>query len=898
MRFGNIFTLIIAFACFPLLCKAQSERVTSTSNHLTPTAPSGGVVPFSLYDEGVRFHPIWGLDQAWISEQNFRKGVNHMGASNVGIARTCFRNTKPLENDIDLASDPISYLQRRNRIFDILSDTLALVLTCDQEAGVDGYYRNGNTANVDRWAANIAAHVKWLKERSKHRVTGVSIFNEPDYWTEEGANTSNSRDIAKKLKSDYEVMNDVSIVGGNTLNDDKAITWYNGGKDYYDWGNTHQLAGSMDNYKAFYQLLARDGKVGYNDEMHNVAEAFIGLENGMTVGIWWGFDSRARGEFCDISRHGVRLGYADHPNNWTAATVYRHDDGRVKAFMGSSERQAYTTTYQFVCSDHEVYYDGVGPTREIQLTMHGGTGYQKGQKNAERVIDVTWGDDVQPSPIDGTYKIMNKATKMLVAEHGELNGNPNIAQTPDNGKTTTHWEVTPVGSSVDGDYSFYDIKSVNDGKHWDVLNFSTSSGANVISFGTGTPSTNQSWYLEYAGDGYYYIRNRESALYLTLTASNRIQGININQQTLLDDPTRQLWRFLPLDASCETDAPAPPTGLSATPLAAGVLLEWTPGTEDDLDGYMVQRAEKGTNKWHTIARKVKETKYLDNGCRQGKQYEYRLKAIDKSENQSAPCEALEASPTSEPTLTAHYPFNGDLYDVTVHQMDGAAYGSPTFTASKAEGDRSLSLNGTTQFVQLPYEVASSDELTFAAWVYWRSTSVPNQRIFDFGNGGNQYAYLTPSNGTGVAFVINDGSGEQKVESTTKLNSSRWKHVAVSIGRDATTLYVDGEPVGSSTLTIRPADISTTLNYLGRSQQGSTSMLKAYLDDVRIYNHALDAEGVKAAMNAATDHITSPEANPDIDNQQFYGVDGIPVKADTHKGVIIGKGGKKKLKIKD
>ena len=893
MKFRNIFTLIIAFACTPILCLAQSERVTSTSNHLSPTAPSGGVVPFSLYDEGVRFHPIWGLDQAWISEQNFRKGINHMGISNVGIARTCFRNTKPLVNDIDLASDPVNALQRRNKIFDILSDTLPLVLTCDQEAGVDAYFRNGNVANVDRWAANIAAHVKWLKEHTKHRVSGASIFNEPDYWTEEGANTSNSRDIAKKLKSDYEVMNDVSIVGGNTLNDDKAITWYNGGKDYYDWGNTHQLAGSMNNYKAFYQLLARDGKVGYNDEMHNVAEAFIGLENGMTVGIWWGFDSRARGEFCDISRHGVRLGYADHPNNWTAATVYRHDDGRVKAFMGSSERQAYTTTYQFVCSDHEVYYDGVGPTREIQLTMHGGTGYQKGQKNAERVIDVTWGDDVQPSAIDGTYKIMNKATRMLVAEHSELNGNPNIAQTADNGKATTQWEVKPVGSSVDGDYSFYDIKSVNDGKHWDVLNFSTSSGANVISFGTGTPSTNQTWYLEYAGDGYYFIRNRESTLYLTLTASNRIQGININQQARLDDPTRQLWRFLPLDASCETDAPATPSGLSATPLAAGVLLEWEPGTEDDLDGYMVLRAEKGSNQWNTIARKVKETKYLDNGCRQGKQYEYRLKAIDKSENQSAPCEALEASPTGAPSLTAHYPFNGDLNDVTIHQMDGAAYGSPTFTTTKAEGDKSLSLNGTTQFVQLPYEVASSDELTFAAWVYWRNTSVPNQRIFDFGNGGNQYAYFTPSNGTGMAFVINDGTGEQKVESTTKLISSRWKHVAVSIGRDVTTLYIDGEPVGSSTsLTVLPADINTTLNFLGRSQQGSSSMLKANLDDVRIYNHALDAEGVKAAMNAATDHIISPDINPNFDNQQFYGVDGIAVKAETHKGVKVGKGGKK------
>ena len=405
MKLGNIFTLSLLFSGFSTLCSAQEERIPSSSDNLSPSSPGVGVVAYSIYDAGHRFQPIWGLDQAWISEQNFRKGVNHMGKANVGIGRSCFRNTKPLVNDTELASDPINALKRRNGIFNILSDTLPLVLTCDQEAGVDGYYRTGNTANIDHWAANINAHVKWLQDNTNHRVAGVSVFNEPDYWTEEGATTTNSRDIAKKLKENYLPMANVAIVGGNTLNDDKAAQWYNVGKAYYDWGNTHQLAGSMDNYKAFYQLLARDGKVGYNDEMHNVAEAFIGLENGMTVGIWWGFDSRARGEFCDISRHGVRLGYADNPGNWTAATVYRHDNGKVKAFLGSSERQAYTTSYQFICTDHDVYYDGVGPTREITQVIHGGTGYQKGQKNAERVVDITWGDDVQPSAINGTYKI-------------------------------------------------------------------------------------------------------------------------------------------------------------------------------------------------------------------------------------------------------------------------------------------------------------------------------------------------------------------------------------------------------------------------------------------------------------------------------------------------------------
>ena len=194
--------------------------------------------------------------------------------------------------------------------------------------------------------------------------------------------------MAKLLKENYPRCADIPLVGGNTLNNDKALDWYNTGKQYFGWGNTHQLAGSFDNFAGFYQQMVKDGKVGYADEMHNVGEAMIGLKYGMTVGIWWGFDSRARGEFCQISRHGSELAYGEHRDNWTAASVYRHDDGRVKAFIGSSERQAKTTTYQFLSTERDVYYDGYGPVREMLMEIPGGTSYQNGQSNAERVVDI------------------------------------------------------------------------------------------------------------------------------------------------------------------------------------------------------------------------------------------------------------------------------------------------------------------------------------------------------------------------------------------------------------------------------------------------------------------------------------------------------------------------------
>jgi len=44
----------------------------------------------------------------------------------------------------------------------------------------------------------------------------------------------------------------------------------------------------------------------------------------------------------------------------------------------------------------DVYYDGYGPQREYTMVLPGGNGYQNGQTNAERVVNITTGEDIQP----------------------------------------------------------------------------------------------------------------------------------------------------------------------------------------------------------------------------------------------------------------------------------------------------------------------------------------------------------------------------------------------------------------------------------------------------------------------------------------------------------------------
>ena len=864
-------TLGISIAASLTAATATAQQVTTVTDKADVT------IAFDLSQPGTRFQPTWGLDQAWISEQNLRKGINHMGKENIGIGRACFRTTKALTDDSILAADQTNYLRRRAAIFNTVSTTLPLVLTADQEAGSDSYFVVNRNCDAAHWAANINSHVHWMQQNTRHPVVGVSPFNEPDYWTtEEGATVAKQVQVARLLRQQYPRMDTIAIVGGNTLNDDKALEWYTSGKAYYDWGNTHQLAGSFASFANFFQQLRKDGKVGYADEMHNVGEAMVGLEYGMTVGIWWGFDSRARGEFCDISRHGQRLAYGEHRNNWTAASVWLHDDGRAKAFIGSSERQALTTSYQFVSLDRDVYFDGQGPLRQLRIEIPGGTGYQKGQTNAERVVDIIWGDDVPPTSIaTGQYKLVNKATGTVAAVSGT-----NVALQKYTGAKTQQWTLAPSDPRIGGDFSFYDITSVQNARtRMNLQDFSTADGANIMVYSQNTtPTSNEQWYLQYAADGYYYIRNRESALCLAASSSAQTNGVNVVQRTQQTadgaQRDRQLWRILTPETDYDTTPPARPEGLTALPLAAATQLTWTEADEADLDGYMVLRCEQGQEQWNTIARRVRPP-YVDNTTLPARTYIYKVKAIDRAQNQSEPSAEVLLTTPGEPALVARWTMDGSLLDATGQGRHAAAAlpaQASLFSADEhCQGDASVYLSAG-QYLQLPHSLVQGQELTVSLWMKPLLAN-PWQRLFDFGYDTDHYLFLTLTNGSKMRFAIKNGGAEQTLDAPRPA-LRQWHHVVLTMKPGLTAIYVDGQPTAQTdAITISPADVQPVINYLGRSQFNDDPYFTGYLDDVRIYNHALSPADVTALYDEATAAVRPLTTDATSHPEAIYSPDG-------------------------
>ncbi len=885
------YTFALAATVFPATTlNAQEttvERVTHASSGLVAHPKTDRTLAFDVTAEGEKLPVIWGMDTAWPNEGNMLRGVAFIGKEVLGTARASFQ-PRDLIVDGQLSARQKSALDERLRLIK-LSGVTDIALNCDhevlcnEEAYPDAKEAYSNYyGKPEEWAKLIEASVLYCQSKG-FNVVSVAPFNEPDYTAWKQGPKSDFLAIAKLLKANP-LFENIRICGGNTLNCDEALPWYNYLKEYLDEGNTHQLAGVFDTYASFFETVRNDGKHATADELHNVMEAMVGVEYGMQTGIWWGFDGLARGEFCRASNLGERLAYAEDRPHWTAASVYRNNtDNKVQAFLGTSERQANNSSYRFVSTERDVFYDGQGPTREYVVDMPGGTGYQVGQTNAEKVVNITWGEDVAPY-INGNYMIVNAFSGKLLSLYGTnaSDGSKIVQKKAVADATYQQWAVKPADSRIGGDFSYYTITSLTEGgKTMDVLNWALTT-SDIIAYGANY-GANQQWYLEYAGDGYFHIRSRHSTLYLGLKSASKSDNTIIQQKSKTASKTF-LWRFVPVGETCEFEAPAAPTGLAATPQPASIRLDWTANAEEDMASYTIVRAAKADSLFNTVGRNITGTAFVDNSVEQGVEYIYKIKAVDKAGNISEASEIIDAATSDTKTLVAQLQFEDDLYDCTDNMFDAAISGNASYTAQHKSGERAINLSGS-QFMQLPYQVGNMREMTICTWVNMRSNSTW-QRIFDFGNDTEHYMFLAPNSGSEMRFVMKNG-GDEEILSASKPSLYQWVHIAVTIGEDAVTLYVNGEEVAkSNSMTIRPSDIKPAICYIGRSQFDADPMLKAYIDDFRVYNYALSADEIMAVTDDLANSIDKIEnGSSTVVATEYYTIGGVRLDA-PQKGITI------------
>ena len=198
-------------------------------------------------------------------------------------------------------------------------------------------------------------------------------------------------------------------------------------------------------------------------------------------------------------------------------------------------------------------------------------------------------------------------------------------------------------------------------------------------------------------------------------------------------------------------------------------------------------------------------------------------------------------------------FETNTLDSSGYANNAFAIGAPGYTAGHT--GQAVVFDGANTYLQLTPNIANSASFTFAAWIYWNG-GAQWQRIFDFGNDTTHYLFLTPNSGSGtLRFAINNGSGEQIIE-TTALASGSWQHVAVTLSGSSAKLYVNGVlATSSSAFTIAPSNFNPQKNYLGKSQFPDP-LFNGNLDEVQIADTAFTAAQIAALMTNTPPQFTT------------------------------------------
>lgn len=816
-------------------------------------------VPFSPTDQGKPTPINWGMDTAWDDEGNILRGINFIGKENLTYGRISFQVMDTVNADGTLSDRQKKFLDSRLQHIS-LSQPIGVLLNSDPiDINVEAF-----THHPEAWYKVIKATMKYAMERGVN-VVSIAPFNEPDVTASNQGTKDDFKNVAKLLKEDP-YFDGIRICAGNTCNNDGAKEWYEHMKPYVDEGNTHQLAGDFDHYADFYTTIKADGNVATNDELHNVMEGIVGAQYGMENGIWWGTVGPARGDFCvATSPGGARLGYAENRAAWSGAAVYRMPDGRIKGFSGVSERQAFPCSYEYVSTDKPVYFDGYGPFYTYEVSLPGGYRYgDPYQRSAEKSIQICQGEDVPVYPLtNSNYIIVNKKSqKVLTISSGSTENSAAVVQYANRNYNYQQWTLEALKDN-NGDLTGFYIHSLrNANMNMETGGFQVKEGATVSVYPI-THGENQRWTFEYAGDGYYKIRNYQSGLYLEVVNGSTVNSANVR---LCANATEdhQLWKFIPIDASCEQVAPITPTGLKATSQVHSILLEWDENTKDnDFNGFMVLRGVKnqqGEIEYDVIGRNIMKPQFVDNDCRENTTYYYAIQSVDYSQNRSLKSEPVEVMMAGTKGLVARYDFEGSVRDHSENQLDGvmADVSQIVTGATKCRSGKSaLLLDGTTNYVRIPTSVAHLSQTTIAVWVYNPGNFTENSRLFDFGLDDARNAYLSLNQAGKIILTMKNGDKVQTVDGGAFLEG--WHHLAITIGAEAITIYVDGKVQGSATpVILRLADIRPVCNYIGAGQDVNVPLMNGYVDDLRIYNYELNRSEIEELMGDGETGIVEDE----------------------------------------
>lgn len=315
------------------------------------------------------------------------------------------------------------------------------------------------------------------------------------------------------------------------------------------------------------------------------------------------------------------------------------------------------------------------------------------------------------------------------------------------------------------------------------------------------------------------------------------------------------------EGSASTSAlslPSAPSGVEAFAGNGFVGLSWE-ATGERTAYYQVRRGTSFGGPY-TLMGRAMDCRFTDHKVDNGQMYYYVVSAVNAVGEGKA---SDEAKAYPQVGRCQYWPLDEgsgteatDVWNGGVAQLVGnVGYESGKFHSG-------VRLNG--GYLSFPSGWASGwKDFSLSLWV--RPERVENwARIVDCNRGTDNNFFLTVQAAqTGfLRYAITQGgnSDEQQINTNFKMKAGAWTHIVLTQKGNTGILYANGVEVGrNENLTLSPSSLgATTQNFIGRSAYASDPFLFGWVDDVRVYDCALDAGQVSALYGAATQAITFGE----------------------------------------
>ena len=304
--------------------------------------------------------------------------------------------------------------------------------------------------------------------------------------------------------------------------------------------------------------------------------------------------------------------------------------------------------------------------------------------------------------------------------------------------------------------------------------------------------------------------------------------------------------------------PAKPSNLNVEASAYNrINLSWSDNSDNE-SGFEVSRSTALIGTYVNIGSTgPNATSFNDSvGLQPDTKYWYKVRSV----NQFGQSELISI-------LESKWSFDNNYNDGSGNNKILTGNATPTFNAAdKKEGTHSISLNGSSQYINLPFATSglfpanTYNSRSIALWIKPNVASIngTNKIIYDFGgsdngmalrfNTGSLQAAIAGAN-NGFSIIVNN------IASNTNWVTNGWNHVTLVYNVNQIQLFLNAVLIGTTNLTISSVGTSTNGSRIGASNStnafnssSSSTNFSGLIDDILILKEPISTSGIVGLMN--------------------------------------------------